>query len=130
MGISQDGNRRICPKTYYYNGRVNVMAKKLSEKIIKEVSEYKRLLEADDLPIVGMYVYGSHAKGTAREGSDIDVAIVSPKFKSPWLALDYLLSKLPYGKGWSIEPVGFNPADFADKYSSLINEIKTYGVEV
>jgi hypothetical protein len=29
-----------------------------------------------------------------------------------------------------MEPVGFSPADFSSKYSTLINEIKTYGVAV
>ncbi len=107
------------------------MAKrKLPQKIISEVTEYKKLLQADNFPIVGVYVFGSYAKGNAREDSDIDVAVISPHFKSPWSALDYLYSKLPYGRGWVIEPIGFNPADFSSKYSSLINEIKTYGVKV
>ncbi len=107
-----------------------MVKRKLPEKIISEVIEYKKLLEADNLPITGVYIFGSYAKGNARKNSDIDVAVISPDFKSPWSALDYLYSKLPYGKGWVIEPVGFSPADFSSKYSILINEIKTYGVEV
>jgi len=107
------------------------MAKKrLPKKVVDEVNEYKKLLKADKLPITGVYVFGSQAKGTARKGSDIDVAVVSPKFKDSWTALSYLYSKLPYGLGWSIEPMGFNPKDFEDKYSTLIYEIKKYGVKV
>ena len=87
-------------------------------------------MQADKLPMVSVYVFGSHAKGNARKDSDIDVAVISPDLKSRWSALDYLYSKLPYGMGWTIEPVGFNPTDFNSKYSTLINEIKTYGVEV
>ena len=107
-----------------------MVKRKLPQKIITEVSEYKKLLEADNLPIVGIYVFGSHAKGNAGKESDIDVAVISPQFKSPWSALDYLYSKLPYGLGWTIEPVGFSPTDFNSKYSTLVNEIKTYGVAV
>jgi predicted nucleotidyltransferase len=102
----------------------------LPEKIILEVAEYKKILQNDNLSLTNIYVFGSYAKGNPRNGSDIDVAVISPDFKSPWSALDYLYSKLPYGKGWTIEPVGFSPADFGNKYSSLINEIKMYGVEV
>lgn len=107
-----------------------MVKKELPEKIIKEVEEFKKLLEADDLLIESIYVFGSYAKGSAREGSDIDVAVISPDFKSPWSALDYLLQKLPYGRGWVIEPVGFNPSDFSNRYSSFINEIKTYGIKI
>lgn len=107
------------------------MAKKrLSKKVIEEVNQYKKLLKADKLPIVGVYVFGSHAKGKAQKDSDIDVAVVSSKFKDSWSALGYLYSKLPYGLGWTIEPIGFNPKEFSNKYSSLIHEIKTYGVRV
>lgn len=31
---------------------------------------------------------------------------------------------------YTIEPIGFSPDDFKDKYSSLINEIKTNGIEI
>lgn len=107
-----------------------MVKRKLPKKIISEVRKYKKLLQADNLPMAGVYVFGSHAKGNAKKDSDIDVAVVSPSFKSPWSALNYLYDKLPYGMGWTIEPVGFSPADFSSKYSSLINEIKMYGVEV
>ncbi len=107
------------------------MAKrKLPEKVIKEVKEYRKILKADNLPISAVYVFGSYAKGTPHKWSDIDVCVVSPRFTDAWEALHYLYSKLPYGLGWAIQPVGFSPNDMESKYSSLINEIKTYGVEV
>lgn len=107
------------------------MAKKrLSKKVISEVKEYKKILKADNLPITCVYVFGSYAKGRARKDSDIDVAVISPMFKNAWQALTYLSKKVPYGLGWSIEPVGFNPKDFSDKYSTLISEIKEHGVRV
>ena len=107
-----------------------MVKRKLPDKIISEVNEYKNILKADKLPISAMYVFGSYAKGIPRKWSDIDVCVVSPKFIDTWDALTYLRRKVPFGLGWSIEPVGFSPADFEDKYSSLIHEIKTYGVEV
>ncbi len=107
------------------------MAKrKLPKKVISEVRKYKNILKADKLPIAGVYVFGSYAKGTPHKWSDIDVAVVSPRFKDWWQAMSYLHSKLPLGLGWSIEPHGFHPKDFNNKYSTLISEIKTHGVKV
>jgi hypothetical protein len=82
--------------------------------------------------VVGLFLGGSRGKSKdfLTEHSDIDVCVVSPKFTNAWDALSYLRRKVPYGVGWIIEPLGFNPTDFSSKYSSLINEIKTYGVEV
>ena len=131
MGISKISYKRVHSKIFKHYQRIIIMVKaKLPQKIIAEVTEYKKLLQADNLPIVGVYIFGSYAKGNARSDSDIDVAVISPNFKSPWSALNYLYNKLPYGMGWTIEPVGFSPVDFDSKYSSLVNEIRTYGVEV
>ena len=107
------------------------MAKReLSKKVVSEVGEYKKILKADKLPITGMYVFGSYAKGNPHKWSDIDVCVVSPKFKDAWYAMTYLRRKVPFGLGWSIEPVGFSPEDFDDKYSTLIAEIKKYGIKI
>lgn len=107
-----------------------MVKRQLPKKVIEQVKEFKKILEKGKLPMQGVYVFGSYAKGTARKDSDIDVAVISSKFKSRWDALGYLYDKLPYGLGWSIEPMGFNPKDFKDKYSTLIYEIKTHGVKV
>ena len=107
------------------------MAKKqLPKKVITEVKEYLKILKADKLPVKDVFVFGSYAKGKQHKWSDIDLCVISPKFKNSWRALTYLHQKVPYGLGWSIEPVGFSPKDFEDKYSSLINEIKEYGIKV
>jgi predicted nucleotidyltransferase len=71
------------------------MAKKatLSKKIKKSVEEYIRLLKKDKLPIKKVIVFGSQAKKTTYKWSDIDVCIISPKFKDSFEALHYLLMK-------------------------------------
>ena len=106
------------------------MGKTLPKKIIEEVGSYKKILIRNKLPISGMFVFGSYAKGNFRKDSDIDVCVVSPKFKDPWNALSYLNLKVPYGLGWKIEAVGFSPKDFNDTTSPLIHEIKKYGIKV
>ncbi len=103
---------------------------KLPQLVIDQVQEYKKILQADNLPVSDVYVFGSYAKGSAGKDSDIDVAVISPKFKSSWEALSYLYSKLPYGLGWLIEPMGFSPEEFEDQYSTLVHEIKKHGIRI
>ena len=57
--------------------------KRIPEKVKKEVEEYIEALRAEDLPIQAVYLFGSYAKGTAHQWSDIDLCIISPKFKRP-----------------------------------------------
>ena len=107
-----------------------MVKKRLPKKVIQGVEEYVASLRSDKLPIKSVYVFGSYAKGEQRKDSDVDVAIISPKFKNSWQALQYLWKNRPSNLNIPIEPMGFNPTDFKSKYSSLINEIKTYGVKV
>ncbi len=106
------------------------MVKKiLPKKITEEVEDYVSILRKDKLPINKVIVFGSYAKGTAHEWSDIDVCIVSPNFTDAWDALRYLWLKRIKNNGLTIEPIGFNPKDFKSN-GSLISEIKKYGIEI
>lgn len=107
------------------------MAKrKLSQKVIKEVNNYINILKADKLPISQVYVFGSYAKGRPNSYSDIDVCVVSPKFKNTFKALQYLWQKVPTNAHSSIEPIGLNPNDLKDRHSTLVSEIKKTGIKI
>lgn len=102
--------------------------KRIPKSITVQIRDYARTLREDNLPISRVVLFGSHAKGSARRYSDIDLCVVSPRFKDPLLALRYLWRK----KGrehLNIEPVGFSPKDFREG-SSLINEIKRHGIKI
>lgn len=104
------------------------MAKRIPQKIKNEVNEYLRILRRDGLPIEKALIFGSYAIGKADEESDIDLCVISQKFNNAFWATQYLWKKLPYKRN-KIEPVGFNPKDFAEG-GSLIEEIKKFGVKV
>lgn len=98
--------------------------------IVNAVRDYRKRLEQDAVPIERVLVYGSHAKGTAREHSDIDVCVISPSFADPLAAIAFLLRKRDRDDVLAgIEPVGFTPKDFREG-GSLINEIKRTGIPV
>lgn len=107
------------------------MAKKtIPKKIRKEIDEYINVLKADKLPIKKVILFGSYAKKKQNNWSDIDLCIISPKFNNPIDAMQYLWEKKINDSTPTIEPIGFNPKDFEDNYSSLIKEIKTNGIEI
>lgn len=108
-----------------------MVKKAIPKKVEEEIREYIKILKADKLPISQVVLFGSYAKGKQRKWSDIDLCIVSPKFKNAFKAMQYLWDKREIRDvRYTIEPIGFSPKDFADDYDSLIHEIKTTGVKV
>jgi len=100
------------------------------EKVVGHIQGYLEVLEKARLPIERVFLFGSHAKKKARRWSDIDVCIISPKFRDRCHAIDYLWKRrrdedVEHG----IEPVGFHPKDFIDE-DPLAWEIKTTGIEI
>lgn len=106
-----------------------MVRKKVSKEVKKEIKDYVTILQRDKLPIQKIILFGSYAKGTEHEWSDIDLCIISPKFKNAWDALGYLWQKREKNFGLTIEPIGFSPKDFEDE-DSLIHEIKKTGIEI
>lgn len=109
------------------------MVKKIFlEKIKKNVKEYIRVLEADDIFIEKVILYGSYAKGNPHQDSDIDICLISKKFgKDSHQEGKYLFRKLWQLKNANLEPVGYSPKDFYSKNCSpLINEIQKNGIEL
>lgn len=103
-----------------------MVKKKLPKKVIREVEDFMNILKSEKIPIKKVLVFGSYAKGKQGKWSDIDVCIVSPKFKDAWKSTQYLWEKLPDEPNSKIEPVGFSPKDFKEDPSPLIHEIKKH----
>lgn len=102
---------------------------KISKKVRNSIDSYIKILKEDELPIRHVFLFGSYARGTAKSWSDIDLCIISPRFKDPWAALQYLWSKRIEDEGTTIEPIGFSPKDFSDG-TPLIQEVKRFGIEI
>lgn len=74
------------------------------DDVIEVVRRYKDLVVSAMGP-VKVYLYGSYSKGTAREDSDIDVAVVVPELNDDFLHASSLLWSLTWNVDASIEPV-------------------------
>ena len=79
--------------------------------------------------ILKVFLYGSHAKGTAGKWSDIDLALVSPDFSEDLFEERIRLMKLGLFVDERIEPSPFRPEDFNEN-DPLVSEINKSGIEI
>lgn len=77
------------------------MDKRTAVKIVKD---YKKVVQTI-IPNAMVYLYGSYSKGTAHKDSDIDVAVVVPKYEGDWWAASSLLWGATRKVNTLIEPV-------------------------
>ena len=74
--------------------------------VVERVRRYAELVR-HDFDVEQVILFGSHVSGTAREGSDIDVAVVVRRLKGNWLSAAARMHKLTRDVDVSIEPVIF-----------------------
>lgn len=99
----------------------------VNRSILRATKQYIAALQNSGLEIQAAYLYGSQAKGTAREWSDIDVAIIAPNLSGDWHDDLVHLNVLANQVDSRIEAVGYVPENFRDE-SPLVWEIKTTGI--
>lgn len=100
------------------------------QKVTKYIDEYIEALRKDGLPIMQVFLFGSYAKGHEKQGSDIDVCVISSSFGKKLDPYEYLWTQRRRDDVLrGIEPIGFHPKDFSDD-NPLAWEIKTTGIEI
>ena len=88
------------------------LARQYAEEVVKEMSPAKVVL------------FGSYAKGNAREESDIDIAVVFDGFKGDWFRTCTRLSSLTWKVSTHIEPVLL---DIRDDQNGFVAEVLQTG---
>ena len=107
-----------------------MVKKTISKKIKNSVLDYVQYLENDGLLIDKIFIFGSHAKSAQHKWSDIDLCIISSKFKKNSDPLSYLWTKKRNSDIKAmISPVGYHPRDFVNE-DPLVWEIKKTGIEI
>ena len=91
------------------------------EQYIEKISEYYN--------IDYVVLFGSYAKGTNHEDSDIDIAIVSSDIKDR-IDDGAKLMSLTWGINTSIEPHPIRTEEFKENETPFIDEILKTGVEL
>ena len=92
------------------------------DRVIKTVRKFRRALESADIQVEKLILFGSHAAGTAREDSDIDVVVISPSFadKGYWERIE-ILSDAIYEVFAPIEASAFTPEEWQTGESLLVD---------
>jgi uncharacterized protein len=96
------------------------------------IRRYIATLEARGIPVERVILFGSHASGHPDEWSDIDIAVISPKFDTLSLLERYeQLGLANRDLHAPLDVVGFSSTQVADcEPESFLAEILRTGVDV
>jgi predicted nucleotidyltransferase len=99
------------------------------ETVIDIVKNYAREIEAQGINLREVILYGSFAKGTQYEWSDIDVALVADEFKGVPSDLD-ACSRIGIKKPYIRIESKTYPTDYFRKGDPFIREIQKDGIVI
>ncbi len=92
------------------------------------VSKFVNLV-TDEFPIKSVYLFGSYAKGEAKEYSDIDLAVVSDKFEGSRFFDKEKLNKYILKTSIDLEIHPFRTVDFTED-NPFVKEIINTGLKI
>jgi uncharacterized protein len=100
----------------------------MDEATVLVIRNYLDVLINKKFAIRKVYLFGSYAKGTFDDNSDIDLAIIINNMTDQFLTQTELF-KLTWGIDTRIEPHPFDEKEF-ELSNPLVNEIKRTGIEI
>ncbi len=103
--------------------------KKIDKKIIDIVNQYIEIVNKN-YDVIAIILFGSYAKGTQREDSDIDIAIITDDIKTDKFDEEINLMKLRRKIDYRIEPHIISISDYENNETPFVVEIKNTGIKV
>ena len=100
-----------------------------TDSIIEIVKRYIAELEKNNIKVIEAVLFGSHVRGTTKEESDIDIALVSPDFTGDRFEDRRRIIPMRRKIDSRIEPIPFRPEDF-DNGEMFAEEIKKTGIRL
>ena len=102
----------------------------VKKEILSVLEQFKKFIEEKKIHVDRMILFGSWAKGNPREGSDIDVVVISKDFgsKDYWARID-ILAQAVYKVLAPIEAVAMTPQEW-DSKESVIYEFAKDGLVI
>ena len=101
----------------------------IPNKIQKIITRYLALLQDHGFQIEDAILFGSYARGTANQWSDIDLALVSNEFEGVRFTDKNKIRKITISVSSDLEILPFNPKDFTPG-DPLVKEILDTGIRV
>ena len=106
------------------------MAKKIINKKIMEIVKQYVEEVCENYKVEAIIVFGSYAKGTDREDSDIDIAVITDDFKNDIFDEELNLMKLRRKIDVRIEPHLIKVEDYKKIATPFIQEVIETGIKV
>jgi len=103
--------------------------KKINTKIEEVVLKYVEII-CQKYKVEAIILFGSYAKGTENEDSDIDIAIVIDKFKDNIIDEEVEFMKIRKGIDYRIEPHIIRTEDYKKVSTPFVKEIIDTGIKV
>lgn len=98
-------------------------------EVENKIKRYLEALKENNIHIAKAYLFGSYARGTFNQWSDIDIALVSDSFKGDRIDDKKIIRAITLQTGSDLEPLPFNPADFTDT-NPFVHEIISTGIQI
>jgi len=106
------------------------MAQENHSRMINDtITQYVQTLRDNGIPVWRLYLFGSHAKGTAQADSDIDLAVFLGQDEIDGFSEDVQLMRLTRKVDLNIEPHCFSRRDF-ENLDPFVQEILATGERV
>jgi len=102
---------------------------KIPDNILKIIKSLISELEKNNFPIEQAVLFGSYAKGTNEQYSDIDLALVSQNFTGNRFLDKEKIRKYIVAVNTDISPMPFRPEDFTTD-DFFVDEILKYGIRI
>lgn len=101
----------------------------IPNKVQRIISQYLALLKEHGFDIQDAILFGSYARGSAGQESDIDLALVSNEFEGIRFTDKNKIRQLTISTSLDLEVLPFNPRDFTPS-DPLVREILDTGIRV
>lgn len=93
-------------------------------------SEMKRELTKRNLPVVGVFLFGSLASGKRHKFSDIDIAVVYHPFGEDRFQEHMRIREARTSFAFPMDIVCLYPEDLESTYWGIAQEVKKHGIRV
>ena len=103
--------------------------KEIDKEIIDIVNKYVEIVNKN-YNVIAIILFGSYAKGTQREDSDIDIAIITDDIKTDKFDEEVNLMQLRNNIDYRIEPHIISIADYENDETPFVVEVKKTGIKV
>lgn len=103
---------------------------RLKNEAKKNTELFADFLKSKNFAFKNIYLYGSFARGDFHRDSDIDVCIVSDKFKRDSFNQEVKIGVWGSKIDPRLEPIGLTVNEFKNEIHPLASEIKMTGIKI